>query len=182
MFSKFNLWMLNLHSHLVTWWCWGVHHIAWGFPPPRMGPALLCQWSVGKKKQSALVKNLRQAMNMLNSQNRDLFHKGYIDASGQDCSISSALAMEILQSCTEPSIWAHQWIPFAQICSDDQIMLQFCTFFLQLSSIKAIKHYLIVGWRHRYWKILAMTMPCYLTAIYKSVLQQVLTHCKLDTH
>ena len=32
-------------------------------------------------------------MNMLNSQDRDPFHKGYIDASGQDCSISSALAM-----------------------------------------------------------------------------------------
>ena len=27
-----------------------------------------------------------------------------IDGLGQDCSISSALAMEILQSCTEPSI------------------------------------------------------------------------------
>ena len=30
----------------------------------------------------------------------------YIDALAQDCSISSALAMEILQSCTKPSIWA----------------------------------------------------------------------------
>ena len=28
----------------------------------------------------------------------------YIDALVQDCSISSALAMEILQSCTKPSI------------------------------------------------------------------------------
>ena len=29
------------------------------------------------------------------------------DGSVQDCSISSALAMEILQSCSEPSIWYH---------------------------------------------------------------------------
>ena len=32
-----------------------------------------------------------------------LYH--YIDGLVQDCSISSALAMEILQSCTKPSIW-----------------------------------------------------------------------------
>ena len=30
---------------------------------------------------------------------------GYIDGLVQDCSNSSALAMELLQSCTEPSIW-----------------------------------------------------------------------------
>ena len=30
----------------------------------------------------------------------------YIDGSEQDCSYSSALAMELLQSCTEPSIYS----------------------------------------------------------------------------
>ena len=32
-------------------------------------------------------------------------HRKYIDGLVQNCSISSALAMEILQSCTEPSTW-----------------------------------------------------------------------------
>ena len=31
----------------------------------------------------------------------------YLDCLVQDCSISCVLAMEILQSCTEPSIWSH---------------------------------------------------------------------------
>ena len=35
----------------------------------------------------------------------DADEKWYFDGSVQDCSISSALAMEILQSCTEPSTW-----------------------------------------------------------------------------
>ena len=34
-----------------------------------------------------------------------LTNKPYIDGLMQDCSISSALAMEILQSCTKPSIF-----------------------------------------------------------------------------
>ena len=40
----------------------------------------------------------------------------YIDNSVQDCSISSALAMEILQSCAKPSIYA-VWIgwPFIAV-------------------------------------------------------------------
>ena len=37
------------------------------------------------------------------------FKKTYIDGLVQDCSISSALAMEILQSCTKPSILSIQW-------------------------------------------------------------------------
>ena len=32
--------------------------------------------------------------------------EGYIDGLVQDCSNSSALAMELLQSCTKPSIYA----------------------------------------------------------------------------
>ena len=35
-----------------------------------------------------------------------VWNKEYIDGLVQDCSISSALALEILQSCTEPSIYA----------------------------------------------------------------------------
>ena len=37
------------------------------------------------------------------------------DSSEQGCSISSALAMGILQSCTNPSIWSHS----AAVCSCD---------------------------------------------------------------
>ena len=33
----------------------------------------------------------------------------YIDGLWQDCSISSANALEILQSCTKPSIWTRTW-------------------------------------------------------------------------
>ena len=35
-----------------------------------------------------------------------LFGMSYIDGLVQDCSIFSALAMEILQSCTKPSIYS----------------------------------------------------------------------------
>ena len=44
---------------------------------------------------------------------RGCFSNMYIDGSVQDCSISSALAMEMLKFCTEPSIYkfTHIWSP-----------------------------------------------------------------------
>ena len=35
----------------------------------------------------------------------------HIDSLVQDCSIYSALAMEILQYCTKPSIYTTHWLP-----------------------------------------------------------------------
>ena len=44
-----------------------------------------------------------------------LYH-GCIDGLVQDCSISSGLAMEILQSCTEPLIWSYDFLnPFPSL-------------------------------------------------------------------
>ena len=43
--------------------------------------------------------------------NTSIAGKLYIHSLVQDCSISSALAMEILQSCTKPSIYSYQNIP-----------------------------------------------------------------------
>ena len=45
---------------------------------------------------------------------RTICIKRYVDGLLQDCSISSALAMEILQSCTKPTMCSHQrdcWWP-----------------------------------------------------------------------
>ena len=44
----------------------------------------------------------------------------HLDDLLQDCSISSALAMEILQSCTKPSIWSFRF----QCCMENHITSQ----------------------------------------------------------
>ena len=44
------------------------------------------------------------AILLLNIYDIHVYHIMYIDALVQDCSISSALAMEILQCCAKPSI------------------------------------------------------------------------------
>ena len=43
------------------------------------------------------------------------FHKGYIGLV-QDCSNSIANALELMQSCTKPSIWVHHWNLVEDLC------------------------------------------------------------------
>ena len=60
----------------------------------------------------------------------DTLHKGYIDGLVQDCSNSIANALELLQSCTKPSIWSHdpnlvKLEIYVNIKNNGQIMSQF---------------------------------------------------------
>ena len=50
------------------------------------------------------IKNTRSHVQIKMILTTNDIEKSYIDDLLQDCSISSALAMEILQSCTKPSI------------------------------------------------------------------------------
>ena len=50
---------------------------------------------------------------------------GHIDGLVQDCSISSALVMEILQPCTKPSIWAFCWRFWG--CTQPHTLLRWCS-------------------------------------------------------
>ena len=53
--------------------------------------------------QSFLNTNIKMVQKSFLLKNKDLFIlQGHIDGLVQDCSNSSALAMELLQSCTKP--------------------------------------------------------------------------------
>ena len=60
----------------------------------------------------------------------------YIDGSVQDCRISGALAMEILQSCTKPSISSYGQLLF------NKDTIEFCVVFL----VSAV--FLMVHWKY----------------------------------
>ena len=81
----------------------------------RVPKLLLCIMSF----RSILLKLLPRLVGSPESPNINewLYNKWYhVDGMVQDCTNSSALAMELLQSCTEPSMWCHQsWVSCCRV-------------------------------------------------------------------
>ena len=86
-------WWVNIMRTLSHHWMWvGREHWRW----------LLVPWESVGPPLTTMLTRLRNLVIWLTPWNHTSL--SYVEGLMQDCSISSALAMEILQSCNKPSI------------------------------------------------------------------------------
>ena len=109
-----------LDTQFSNWfqWLW-LRHLLWNYP--HMNVTGLHWWSVNIGSGNGLVpsgnKPLPEPMlsrichHMLSLARNELTDQSYFDGLVQDCSISIADALQIMQSCTKPLVY-NKWLTF----------------------------------------------------------------------